>query len=269
MPLDLTNFGLDAMLRCGLGLRRSAKAAPSLEAAAGAIVRFLHDGCRDPVTGVRSCVLVRLYLTLPFARLEPALQAFARRALVLGEGGQHRASIADAAHLAQTPPDPGMRCLTLLASAGSRPEWGDRRRSRAHQAIPLPSPRVVERAPMVAQLIRQLGLDLADVVRPSSALLGDAAGRTHNVFHVEEALGSPYIPAQAEFVVPCGVRSVLGFGGLLHDELFAVVLFSRVPIPASSADRFRTIALDAKSALHALGPVPVFGEGAAGAAGAS
>ena len=262
MPLDLTNFGLDGMLRCGLGLRRSTREARSVEAAAAGIVRFLHDGCRDPATGARSCALVRFYLTQQLGALDAALQAFARRALVAGAGGQHRASVADAAFAARAAApaaDPAMRCLTLLATAGDRPEWNDRRQSRGHQAIPLPSPRAVERAPMVAQLIRQMGLDIADVVRPSPAVVGDAEGRTHNVFHVAEALGSPYIPAQADFVIPCGVRSVVGFGGLVFDELFAVILFSRAPIPAPSADRFRTIALDAKSALHALQPVPVFG----------
>ena len=109
---------------------------------------------------------------------------------------------------------------------------------------------------------RSTALDKAyEETRAAYLALQDAEGRTYNVFHVEEAPDSPYIPAQEEFVRPFGVRSVVGFGGLVRDELFAVVLFSRVPVPRASADRFRTIALDVKSALHGLGQVPVL-EGA-------
>ncbi|MGE5296319.1 MAG: hypothetical protein ACM3VT_15965, partial [Solirubrobacterales bacterium] len=72
--------------------------------------------------------------------------------------------------------------------------------------------------------------------------------RTFNVFHVPEAVGSPDIPEQAEFVIPHGVRSVLGFGGMLPGrDLFAVILFSQVPIPRSTAELFRPLALCVKA----------------------
>ena len=54
--------------------------------------------------------------------------------------------------------------------------------------------------------------------------------KTWNVFHTEPAVGSPLIPAQDEFVVPHGVRSVLGFGDMLETgDLYVVILFSKVP----------------------------------------
>ena len=55
--------------------------------------------------------------------------------------------------------------------------------------------------------------DVSTVVRPDRELLLGLDQRQYNVFHVPDANGSPFIPAQTEFVVPCGVRSVLGFGG--------------------------------------------------------
>jgi hypothetical protein len=89
----------------------------------------------------------------------------------------------------------------------------------------------------------------------------ELAGKRHGVFHVEDALGSPYIPAQEEFVVPYGIRSVLGFGGLLFNgDLFAVILFSTVRVPATAADRFRTLALDVKSAFSRFGDADVFNQ---------
>jgi hypothetical protein len=70
------------------------------------------------------------------------------------------------------------------------------------------------------------------------------------VFHVEQAVGNPFIPAQEEFVVRYGIQSVVGCGGQLRSgELFAVILFSKVPIDETAADRFRTIALDVKATM--------------------
>ena len=104
---------------------------------------------------------------------------------------------------------------------------------------------------MISQLIKEMGLEISDVLAPDPTFVHKSAGKTYNVFHVPVALGSPYIPAQTEFVEKYGVESVVGFGGLLGDgELFAVIMFSRDPIPADSAGRFRNIALDVKAAIH-------------------
>ncbi len=73
------------------------------------------------------------------------------------------------------------------------------------------------------------------------------------MFYVEEARGSPFIPAQAEFVERYQIESVVGFGGVLRSgELYAIILFSRDTIPARCAARFRTIALDVRSSLFAF-----------------
>ena len=240
MPLDLTNFGLHEMLRCGRELRDAVRPAGSVEEAAGVVVRYFYDACIEPLSERRSCVLARFYKTHAYGDLPPDLQDFTAGLL----GG--------------TAATPTMQCLTLLATAGARPEWNDRRLSRGHRAIPLPSPEIVEQAPMIAQLVRQMGLDIATVVRPSPDLLRSAEGKTYSVFHVEEAAGSPYIPAQTEFVGPHGVRSVVGFGGLHRHDFFAVILFATVPIPRVAAERFRNIALDLKAALHTLPETRVF-----------
>jgi hypothetical protein len=240
LAIDLTTFALHEMLRCGRELRDAVRSAGSVEEAAGVVVRYFYDACTEPVSGRRTCALARFYKTHAYGDLPPDLQDFA------------------AGLLSGIPPAPAMQCLTLLATAGARPEWNDRRLSRGHRAIPLPSPEIVEQAPMIAQLVRQMGVDIAAVVRPSPELLRSAEGKTYSVFHVENAVGSPYIPAQAEFVVPHGVRSVVGFGGLHRHEFFAVIIFATVPIPPGAADRFRNIALDLKAALLTLPETHVF-----------
>jgi hypothetical protein len=242
MTYDLTKFDLGDMLKCSLRLRETAMGAPTLEASAQRICRFLYDELHGPTTP-RACALVRCYKTHPYGALDSELQGFARG--VLG-------------NLA---PSSTMKCLTLMATVGETAAWNSRHLSRGHRAIPLPSPEIVEKAPMIAQLIKELGLELSAVLQPSPEVVKELAGKRHGVFHVEDAAGSPYIPAQDEFVARYGIRSVLGFGGMLFTgDLFAVILFSTVHVPASAADRFKTLALDVKSAFSRFSEANVFNQ---------
>ena len=233
--LDVTDFSVGAMLRAGIALRRVVRGTETLEEAARLLVRYLYDHCVDPASGERTCALVRFYKTHPYGEMPAELREFA------------------SAQMDGASPSPDMRCLVLLATAGDRPEWNSRHDSRGHQAIPLPSADIVRRAPMIARLIEDMGLDIESVVRGNAPASKPGDSRTYDVFHVEEALGSPHIPAQEEFVRRHGIASVVGFGGMLRTgELFAMILFSRVRIPPASAARFRAIALDVRSALYAL-----------------
>jgi hypothetical protein len=106
---------------------------------------------------------------------------------------------------------------------------------------------MVEKAPMIAQLIKEMGLELSSVLKPSPDIVRELAGKRHGVFHVQDALGSPYIPAQDEFVRRFGIQSVVGFGGMLPSaDFFSVILFSTVRVSPESADRFKSLALDVK-----------------------
>jgi hypothetical protein len=240
MTYDLTKFDLGDMLKCSLRLREIAAGAPTLEVSAQRICRFLYDELHGPGKP-HACALVRCYKTHPFGALDSELQGFARGAL-----GSTYAS-------------PSMKVLTLMATVGETSAWNSRHLSRGHRAIPLPSREIVEKAPMISQLIKELGLELSALLQPSPEVVKELAGKRHGVFHVENALGSPYIPAQEEFVVKYGIRSVLGFGGMLFTgDLFAVILFSTVHVPSSAADRFKTLALDVKSAFSRFSEASVF-----------
>src|SRR5437867_4550363 len=241
MGCDVTNFGLSEMLRCSRAVHQAASNAPTLEASARRICRVLYDVLETP-DGDRACALVRCYKTHSYGDLPPDVQRVAWRMLD-----------------DVTPPPSRMKCLTLLGTAGDEPAWNARRSSRGHQAIPLPSSQIVERAPMIAGLIKEFGVDLNDVVNPTPDVVRDLAGKTYGVFHVEDARGSPTIPVQDEFVAKYGIRSVVGFGGsLASGDLFAVIFFARVPVSASSADRFRAIALDVKTLFFLYNDTQVF-----------
>ena len=52
-------------------------------------------------------------------------------------------------------------------------------------------------------------------------------------------------------MIPAGVQSVLGFGGVLSSgDLFVVILFAKVHIPHETSDQAKRLALDVKSALE-------------------
>jgi hypothetical protein len=242
MPYDLTTFGLGDMLKCSPRLRETATGAPTLELAAQRVSRFLYDELQS-VDGERQCALVRCYKTNAYGSLDPELQSFVRTVMGFRQ------------------PWPAMKCLTLMATVGQTAAWNSRHNSRGHRAIPLPSPEIIEKAPMIAQLIKEFGLEISSVLQPTPDVVRELAGKRHGVFHVESALGSPYIPAQEDFVVRFGIKSVLGFGGLLvNGDLFAVILFTTVQVSPATADRFRTLALDVKSGLSRYNDANTFNQ---------
>lgn len=229
---DLANFNLKEMTECGIALRNSGRGADTMETVAGKIVRDLYDQFVDKQSGNKACALVRLFKTHPYNDLDKELQEFAAKLL----GHQ--------------PESPESKCLTLLATAGERPEWNFRRQSNGHKAIPLISENFVMAVPMISNLVKQLGLEISQVIKPETGIILDISKKKYNVFHVPDALGSPMIPSQDNFVVPYGVKSVVGFGGVFPSgNLFAVILFAKVPIKRETADLFKTLALDAKLAL--------------------
>jgi hypothetical protein len=237
---DLERFTIQDMIHCGDQLRAASPGARSMEEVGQGMVTFLHREFRDP-SGRPSLALARLYKTLPYDALGAELRSFA-------DG-----SLRDEPHTEKT------KCLTLLATAGDVANWNSRAASAGHRAIPLPSADVVERLPMVAQLIRQLGIEVSSLVSADRSLIVDVDQRTYNVFYVGSALGSPFIPAQTEFVKPHGIRSVVGFGGMLPSgELYAFILFSKVFIAEDTAQMFRTLALKAKLALLPFSRGPIF-----------
>ncbi len=229
---DLTKFTLADMTKCGAALRNLASGAESMQEAANRIVRYLYDNLMDRQTGRRACSLIRFFKTHFYRDLDPELRRFADSILGYQAGS------------------PDMKCLTLLATAGEKPEWNSRTDSAGHKAIPLPSEKAIEQFPMISQLVNQFGLEASAVLRPDPTIMLELGQKTYNVFHVPEAAQSPYITAQDNFVIPFGIKSALGFGGMLPSgDLFATILFSKVQIPRQTADQFKTLALSAKVAV--------------------
>lgn len=228
---NLAHFTIKDMTACGKVLRTFDAGAASMEEVAGRIARYFFTILVDE-EGERAASLVRFFKTHPYGELDAELQQFARQML------------------GSEPVSPAMTCLVLLGTAGEKPAWNARRSSQGHQAIPLPSEDSIQQIPMISILIKEMGLEASALIKPDPKLLFDLEQRNFSVFHVADALGNPYIPAQENFVIPCGIRSVLGFGGLLPSgEIFTVLIFLKVPVSRELAELFTTLSLNVKIAL--------------------
>jgi hypothetical protein len=230
---SLEAFSGDDLAAFGEAIRSHARTASSMEHSAQLTIDYLWAQL-EVEDESPALVLARFYKTHPYGRLPEDLRAFARGLL-------------------DEEPDPETRCLTLLATRGLEAAWNDRRGSEGHKAIPLLSVELVQRLPMVAGLIEQIGLDPADVVKPDKQRAAELARKNYDVFHVPEARGSSFVPAQ-DFVEGYGVVSAVGFGGVLFSgDFYAIVLFSRVPISAKIADRLRVLSLATRVSLMPFG----------------
>jgi hypothetical protein len=237
----LEDFTLTQILELGGRLREIGRAAGTMEEASGWIVRHLYENLVSKETGKKACALVRLFKTHAFGQLSPDLRAFAQ------------------ARLAGATETPSMKCLVLFATAGDKTDWNSRAGSKGHQAIPLPNEAAISNAPMISELLSEMGLSSGALVKPDANLMLDPEKTDFNVFHVPEAYGSPYVPSQ-DFVSGYGVKSVLGFGGLLPSRnLFAVILFSKARIPRTTAECFKSLGLMVKMAISPFEPDRVFG----------
>lgn len=234
---DLQNFGIAEMARLGGALRGLRGEGGSMAEVAAKVAWELYDTLVD-AEGHRACVLARLFKTHAYADLPPDLQEFVRSTGCDVLGTER------------------LQCLTLLGTAGEKPEWSSAAASVGHRAIPLVTENAVRAIPMIAALVSELGLDIRRVVDPGPDMFFEKRAELFNVFHVPEAVGSPLVPSQADFVDPFGVRSVIGFGGGLRGgDFFAVILFSRVHIDAQAAGMFRTLSLNVRLALTACSRV--------------
>ncbi|GAX59826.1 hypothetical protein SCALIN_C04_0314 [Candidatus Scalindua japonica] len=229
---DLTEFSLHDMSEVGDALQQLELKAKNIDELTDMVVQYFFDNLVDTRTGEKSSVLVRFFMTYPYSSLDVKLRQSVDKML----NGQ--------------PVDQDMKCLKLSATAGVKPEWNSTIYSKGHRVLPLQNKDMLKKNIMVHQFIDQMGMGISNVLNPDPKLSSELEGRVFNVYHVSEALGSPYIPAQKEFVVPFGVKSAMGIGGMLPTgNLFALLIFSKTKIPHNTANLFKNIALNVRMAV--------------------
>jgi hypothetical protein len=180
-----------------------------------------------------SVVLARVFVVVPFESLPAPEAEFAAR---LAERLGSRELL--------TPKTP---VLSLLGSHGAELAWRARDRSSGHLAIPLLSKAMVEGAPMIAQLLSALKVDLARLDDGRPIYSRPMLGSTNQRFYVPSARsardgrGNFVIPAQ-DFVARHNVETVFGMAGSYVDGmLIAAILFTTESLDSLTVDRFPSI----------------------------
>lgn len=210
-----------------------------MEEVANRVVDYLYEQLGDE-TGKPTSSLVRFFITHPYKDLDTDLQQHVQR--VLG----------------QSLVDPDVSCQTLLATVGEETDWSDRRRSRFYKSLPL-TEETAKKIPMYAQVSDVFGIVMNKPPNSDTDFLIELEQKTYNVFFVPDAVGSEYVPDQEKFVIPYGIRSILGFYGLLPGRnLFTVIVFSKTLIPRETTEYFKTLALNVKMAILPFDEIAVF-----------
>ena len=235
-PMNLQSAAVQELRRA---LSFAAVGQTSLEGTSQRIVELIYSALSGEQSGTSQLALARCFVTRPFSALSaiPDLQGTAQELL----GGEI--------------PDPTHRCLLLMATRGVEPAWNTRTSSAGHKAIPLGSQLLMERTPMITELMRQLGIPREYYLNRGLLPPLSVPVRSAGCFYIPVALGSPFIPAQDRFVVPYGVRSVLGLGSTLGArDIFAVLLFFRVEISQELAQLLSQLTVSIKIGLSTVVP---------------
>lgn len=222
---DVASGDIDA-----LEARMAAELSPldSVEAAAQRFCDILFS------TFEESTVLVRVFATVRFEDLPPTLRGFVEKLV----GARAEAVLA-----------PRTPVLTLLGTRGIVPRWNSRQLSEGHVGIPLASAEFIDAIPMIASLVKQLGLAIDRAEDVETAIVTQSLGKAAGVFYVEDAEDAVdskgrRIIAAREFVRDYGVRTVFGFGGAyaLTGTFVVTVVFTREAVGRAQAERFMRLA---------------------------
>jgi hypothetical protein len=241
---DIEHFTLADMSLLGAALRRRGEEAARMAECADRIVRHLYESLRTR-EGARSCASARFFKTHPAADLPANLQIFQPPA--------HSSTYAEVAGTAGAAgaASSSTNCLVLLAKVGLDPPGDDALLSSGTGAA-WPMGDALRAAPSFRSLIDQFGLDISSVASPEAASVygGEASHKACGVFRTEDVPGA--IAAE-------GVRSILGFGGLLPSgSLFFVLLYLRSVIAQAHAAMFKPIGINVKMALLPFDGRPLF-----------
>lgn len=207
-------------------LRPAVRAAKSIEEAAQRVTKELHGSL--PAT----TALARIYATLPCRELPPDVASF-----VAGLATKH-------GHAVLPPTTP---VLALLGTWGADLAWQHRSRSQGHKAIPLVSTSFVDAIPMLARLLRELGLDLAALDSAPEVATRRMLGGFNGLFYVEDARtardakGRLVIPA-VDFVARERIQTVFGLGGVYPDGTLVVcIVFTRERITRARVEQLTSL----------------------------
>lgn len=195
-------------------LNQSRSSYTSFEDAAQYITRNLYENLTDD-SGQPAFALIRIYRLTTYNELSESLKS-------------------------EVNPEQ-KRWLTLMGTYGHESAWRDRWQSQGHKAVEIGTNQSLMMQAALSQLEPSLNMKI-DPVMGNQALL-EATGFTR-IFHVENAVDSPFFPAQAGFIKPYGIQSGIGVGnGFLSGSLYTMFAFSTVRLNAAQATAFSKLSV--------------------------
>jgi hypothetical protein len=140
---------------------------------------------------------------------------------------------------------PNTPILSLMGTSGEEADWNSRHQSKGHIAIPLISKDFIDEIPMMARLLRDLGLNIDGLDKNDQSLTSNLLSNLQGLFLVEHAAtktddwGRKIIAAQ-DFVAKYGIDTVFGFGGKLTiaNNFVVFVCFTKENIDVHKASIF-------------------------------
>jgi hypothetical protein len=238
--MSLCALGPDELRALFDDLKGRARGNSCLADAAQRLAEGLYERAPEAI------VLARVFAIVPFSELPPLRRDFV----------QH---LMEARQIAASRISGATSVLCLLGTRGEEADWNRPESSRGHLAIPLLGPEFVASIPMVARLLKELGVAVQGVEEGATLLASRTLGSLNSIFYVEDAgharddLGRNIIADQG-FVRTYGVRSVFASGGaFMLEKSFAVVLvFTREQVPREVAERFAPLASILKTGTMSL-----------------
>ncbi len=232
MP-QFNNYSVSSVNNLVNRLKDNLKGFSYLDEAAQKAMDVLKDEFQD------SLVLARVYATVPYAVLPDFNKKFVNK---LAEDKGIKTLVNDKTLV-----------LSLLGTRGTEPDWNDRKKSRGHVGIPLVSASFVEEIPMVARLMKEMGLELDWIDKNDTNIVVKKIGNMAGVFYVPDALTqvdnrNRKIIADQNFAAKYNVKSVFGIGGCYMDGTFiTVILFTNEALQKSQAEAFTSLINSIKS----------------------
>jgi hypothetical protein len=226
----LDEFKLTDMAACSADIRQLGLGSDSFEEAAEKIISYFYTHfCNEQ--GEPAVSLARVFKTVRFNGLDEDLRRYAQ---------SNFENVSDT------------RFLALMASKGELSNWNDRRLSKSHRLIPVSDREALrQKTPMIAALIDEYDSvgEPAQSAHSSYSYILQPDQKRFNVFYVPDASSCTLI-GDHDFVKQFGIKSVLGFGGMLNsNSSFWIVMFCRVFVPKEMAQMFNPLCLSAKNAL--------------------
>lgn len=189
------------------------QAAEALEGAAQELVAALQQKFDE------SIVIARAFVTVPYGSLPPENRGFVQ---ILAESAEASADL-----------KPATPVLSLIGTYGQEIDWRDCRKYKGHVGIPIISSPFVEAIPMIAHLLKELGVPMTWVDSHNTEIIVRAMDPSGGLFFVDDAAEATdqqgrNIIAAEDFVSSYGVKSVFGTGGVYPGgQIVVIVAFCR------------------------------------------